>query len=208
MRGYDWLWMILVLAISGLLAWIGFWKLAGTSPRTRDAVNQRSIVMSLRDYAAENEGQFPAHDDDGVAFTNSTAAFHHLLKNSDGLKEEYFNISSHPEKGSRGANGDGELLPVENCLAYVTGMNTAMPPDSPITADEMDSPGVYGAKHPWLQDGFAIVGYLDGTVQGERLTRKAPGATVKGPRQTKIKNIFQPRPAGLLSVPRENILQP
>lgn len=210
MRGCTGPQVLLFLGIAALLGWIGFLqviKLCSSGRYVKGAVNQRSIVMSLISYSNDNKGHFPSHDLDGAAFTSSTNAYQYLIRNSDGLKEEYFYVPGNPEKRNW-ANNDGELLPEENCLAYVTGLNTSMPPDSPITADEMESTGVYGANHPWLKDGFAVVGYLGGHAKVEWLTKRRPGATVKGPRQTKIKDIFQPRPAGLLAVPCENILQP
>jgi len=87
-------------------------------------------------------------------------------------------------------------------------MNTSMPPDSPVLADEMISPGVYGAGHPWLKEGCAVVAYLQGHAKVERLTRKSPGATVRGPRDSGMTDIFQLRPVGKLAVPRDHILLP
>jgi len=175
-----------------------------------NATQQRSIVMVLHAYAKDHEGNLPSQNAGGASFTNSTDAYQFLLQET-GLKEQSFYTPGQPMK-RKGANNNGELLPEENCLIYVSGLNTSMPPDSPVIADEMESPGVYGANHPWLKDGSAVVTYLDGHAKVERLTQKSPGATVLGPPESGIKDIFQFREQsnapGLLAVPREHILLP
>lgn len=176
------------------------------NPR-KDAVNQRSIVMSMINYAKDHDGRFPTANDAGVPFTNSTEAFQYLIEHSDGLKEEYFYVPGNPQK-RRGADNDRVLTVQENCLIYVTEQNDAMSMDSPLTADEMETPGVYGKNHPWLKNGRAAVGYAGGHANVEKLNQKLPGATIQGPPGSGITDIFEPRPAGLLSVPRENILLP
>lgn len=190
--------------------------------RTKDAVNQRSIVMSMINFAKDNDGNFPSMDDsqgtgEGADFTDSTAAFQYLMKNSDSLKEEYFYVPGNPEKRN-GANNDGELLDEENCMIYVNGQNDSMDMDSPLTADEMESAGTYGKGHPWLKDGFAVVGYVGGHAKAEKLNKKTEGATVKGPTGSGIDDIFQERGepdengkisgGGKLSVSTDNILLP
>lgn len=209
-RGFTLLELFMLIVFAGPLMWI---LESPGSPfihserRKLDATRQRGIVMALLDYANDHEGTLPSQSAGGGSFTNSTDAFQYLIEYSDGLKEEHFYVPGNPTK-RRAPNNDGKLLPEENRLAYVTGLNTSMPPDSPVTADEMESPGVYGANHPWLRDGYAVAGYLGGHVTREKLSQRRPGATVMGSPESGIKDIFQPRPAGLLAVPRENILLP
>jgi len=171
----------------------------------RDPTNQRSIIMSMIDYAKEHEGRFPDKDD-GVPFATSTEAYQYLLELGE-LKEEYFYTRRNPEK-SQWPNEDGTLTVHENCMVYVTGQNDSMSIDSPLTADEMEEPGIYGKRHPWLKRRYAVIGYVGGHAKASKLSQKAPGATVLGPPDSGITDIFQPRPTGLLSVPRENILLP
>lgn len=175
--------------------------------RVSDIVRQHSIAKHLIFYAKEHQGNLPVQDEAGATFTTSTEAFQFLMESSEAFRDDYFYRAGNPAKRTRPVN-DGSLNPSENGVIYVTGLNLSMPPDSPLIADEMESPGVYGAHHPRLKKGQAIVAYLDGHVKAERLNRKEPGATVPGPVGSGMKDIFQERPAGLLPVPRENILLP
>lgn len=192
-----------VLVLAFLVVGVPLFSGLSSSSRIRqDAVNQRTIVMCMINYSKDHAGAFPSG-----ASGHPTTVFQELINQTDGLKEEYFYVPGNPGK-RKGANNDGELLDEENCLIYVAGQNNSMPADSPLIADEMEKPGVYGRNHPWLKDGFAIVGYVGGHARQEKLNQKTPGATVKGPWGSGMKDIFQPRPAGKLAVPRHQILIP
>jgi len=203
--GFPIMLSIMIPAGSGLIS---------QSRRTKDAVNQRAIALTLIDYAKEHDGEFPNLDEDGEPFTSSTEVFNMLIRDY-GLHETMFYIPGNPDKRSL-PNGDGILQPHENCMIYVRGQNDSMPANSPLVADEMEAPGIYGKYHPWLKDGWAIVAYVGGYAKAERLTSKQAPATVKGPEGSGIVDIFQEisvdasgvNTGGLLAVDPENILLP
>lgn len=188
------------------------------SPMMRDVARVDQIIKSCKLYAQDHNGVYPASVEnlaENPRFTTSTEAFNELIRGVDLGTEELFYSKGLPDKPIP-PNQDGILTKAENCFIYVIGQGDETPARSPLIANEMASPGVYGANHPWLNKGAAIVGYCGGAVKMEKLTGKEPGATVRGARISGMDDIFTETvedsdgriSGGLLAVPRENILLP
>src|SRR5690606_38398668 len=123
-----------------------------------DVVNQHSNAMMLRNYAVEHEGEFPQADEASNVFRTSTDAFRYLMKYDTNVSESSFWVPGNPEKSIW--TDDGRLAADETCMIYATGQTDKANPDSPLIADEMETPGIYGPHHPWLRNGVAVVGYV------------------------------------------------
>lgn len=180
---------------------------------TKDTLNVRTIIFCCREYASKHDGQFPNLDKQGNRFNNSTDVFNILIRET-GVSEEMFYVPGNPSK--RIPNMDGILQPEENCYVYVCGQYDTMNPNSPLVADEMVAPGVYGDRHPWLNDGVAVVGFIGLDVRVMKLDSRLAPARVKGPPGSGIEDIFVKSSrddegrvlGGLMEVDRENILFP
>ncbi len=175
----------------------------------------KSITTGLRMFAGEYKGRFPFEDDQERAFTTSTDAFGHMMKKGGITSDEIFYIRSNPLKPQE-PNNDGTLLPSENCLSYVTNQSLSDWELSPLVAHEMTGVGTYGENHPFLKSRRAIVGYVGGHARIEKLSSSKPGATIPGPPDSGIDNIFEQGTKledgtfkdGFLAVPTSNILHP
>lgn len=187
----------------------------------RDMAQVDQIIKACKLYAQDWDGLYPIQVTtvDGVDtlehFNSSTEAFNDLIEQVGLGTEEFFYLYGNPAKPVR-PNQDGTLTKAENCYVYVSGQTDSTPARSPLIANEMESPGVYGANHPWLKQGKAVIGYCGGQVKIDTLSSKAPGATVEGISGSGITDIFQEAKedddgritGGLLAVPRANILLP
>lgn len=178
------------------------------APMNQSASNIRQILIGLSSYASDHDGYFPGSEPDGPRYQTSTEVFQGLIPHYIDT-ESVFWVEGNPDKPHPPVE-DGVLHPHEVSYLYVAGQTNTSFARSPLVAEEQEAPGTYGKNHPWLKKGKAIVGYIGGNVATETLTSKRPGATIRTKDGT-IQDIFQPRtatPAGLLDVPRENILQP
>lgn len=179
----------------------------------KDMSNARQILIGLSSFASDWNGKLPGGVPELGPVKTSTDAFQMLMPYYLDT-ESVFWYARKPGKLQPPVE-DNTLHPHEVTYIYVAGQEIAgiqEPAEtrSPLVADEQDSPGIYGEHHPWLKQKKAVVGYLGGNVRTETLTSSRPGATVmrKG---SDMKDIFQTlstMPAGLLRVPRENILLP
>jgi len=184
-------------------------------PLYRELSHQKSLVLGFQVYAMDYEGHFPHCDSGGTPFTTSTAVFRHSMKEIGISAESVFWTIGNPEKPR--LNNDGILQPEENCLSYVTNQTTSTLGSSPLITQEMSGPGNFGEHHPFLHGRKAVVGYVDGHAAIETLSSRRPGATIPGPPDSGIDNIFEPAVydeegnwtgGGYLAVPTENILHP
>ena len=178
----------------------------------KDIANVRQIVLACRTYAADNDGVFPGYSEDGEMLKTSTEVFNILLSEGYLDSESLFWTPGNPDKPTP-PNEDGILTKEENCYAYVVGQSDSTFSRSPLVADEMESPGIYGEKHPWLKSRNVVVGYCGGQVMNEKLGTDQPGAvaiTRDG------MEVFEERQvdggggssSGLLAVPVEQVLLP
>jgi len=192
---------IILAAVSGLFILSAMTPPDHTMLR-KDRANQlRGIMMSLHQYAGDHQGQFPP-----AVGGNSTDTLQ-ILITPEGLSDRHFYLPGNPGKRTA-PNDDGKLEPHENCVTYVSGQSEATPIDSPLVADEMLTPGVYGKHHIFLRNGIAFVGYVGGQVQPEKLSRRSPGATVLGPSGSGMIDIFQVRGDGKLAASQDHMLLP
>jgi prepilin-type N-terminal cleavage/methylation domain-containing protein len=193
-KAFSLLELMIVITIIAILASASFpaYSLVTTRAKMMKSVsNYKQILTTLNLYALDWDGAFPNKDEDGNDFGNSTEVFQNLmLETGVGADEIFYYQTNNPQK-SNPPNGDGFLDPVENCVVYVSGMNSSAPAGAPIIADEMENAGSYGQFHPWLEQRKAVVGYVGGQVRPERLTTNQPGATVRGPKGSNIDDIFQ-----------------
>lgn len=187
--------------------------------RMQQDLSQVSQILKMcKLHAMDWEGGFPLLDPDSTSdelFKTSTEAFNHLMETVEIHDEAVFYVRGNPDKLAK-PNGDGFLEKRENSYVYVTGQSDSFSAVSPLIADEMASPGVYGSKHPWLRQGKAVVGTVGGAVKLMDLSKTSPGATVVGPPRSGIDDIFQEAQVdeegritgGWLAVDRSNILLP
>ena len=179
----------------------------------RPAAYIDQVVKACKLYAMDHNGFYPAKR--GSGFATSTGAFNELLTAVELGSEVMFYGGGMRDK-RKPPNEDGILVRHENCLIYVSGQSDSTRADSPLVADEMESPGVYGSASPRLRTGRVMVGYCGGRVKLESLSSTEPGAKVLGPPGSGIDNIFQlatvdekGQPSGgLLAVPVGNVLLP
>lgn len=216
--GFSMVAIMMLITLVAIIAAIAFPVLNKTVEKarmTKDQAHVRQILMACKLYALDHEGVFPTVDESGTRFTTSTAAFNELMVKIDLDTEELFYVEGNYMK-PRGPNMDGVLTAEENCYSYVTGQTDATSARSPLVADEMESPGVYGYTHPWLNQGKAVVGFVGGEAKIMELSERDAGATVLGPPGSGIDDIFQQAQVddegritgGFLAVDRSNILQP
>lgn len=216
--------IFLILPIISILASASYPVMTKSIEKARmrkDAAHVDQIVKACKLYAMDHNGHYPTKVENaadraaGLDFQTSTEAFNELIEKVDLGTEEIFYIQGNPMK-LLPPNNDGVLMPEENSYIYVIGQTDSSPERSPLIADEMESPGVYGENHPWRRSGRVVVGYCGGQVKIEKLTSKGPGATVRGAPGSMIEDIFQQAEidaagrvtGGLLSVPTDHILLP
>ncbi|MFT5469068.1 MAG: prepilin-type N-terminal cleavage/methylation domain-containing protein [Verrucomicrobiales bacterium] len=190
--------LMVVITIIAILASVSFPamnKMMVKARMSKDQQHMKEVLKMFGLYAMDNDGGYPASDtdedtEDDSLFSDSTAAFVELMKETDIDSEEIFYVKGNLEK-NRPPNGDGVLEAKENCYSYVVGQHSGVSGRSPIVADEQDGPGTYGPNHPWLTNGKAVVGFVGGDVKVMDLSESSPGATVKGPKGSGIDDIFQ-----------------
>ncbi|MFT5470890.1 MAG: type II secretory pathway pseudopilin PulG [Verrucomicrobiales bacterium] len=210
--------LITFIAIVAAVAFPALNKMTEKARISKDVHHQSQILKMLKLFGMDNDGGYPTFDfdsGDDVRYTNSTDVFNHLMYEVDIQEESIFYVKGNPTKPSP-PNGDGMLTKNENSYSYVAGQTDSMSGRSPLIADEMDEPGVYGANHPWLRQGQAVVGFLGGEVKIMELTGIYPGATVKGLPVHGIDDIFEMGikdeegrvSGGYLAVDPSNILNP
>lgn len=217
-KGFSLLELMVVITIIAILASISAPTYNAAIGRTRlikDTSHAKSILAGMRIFASDWEGSFPFVDDDANEFSTSTDAFQYMMQEGGITSDEIFYVKGNPEKNLP-ANNDGELLPEENCLSYVTNQTDTSWSTSPLISHEMTGVGTFGENHPYLTAKRAVVGYVGGHARIEKLTAPTDGATIKGPPGSGIENIFEQGTideegkisGGYLSVGTDNILHP
>lgn len=217
--------LLVVIAIIALLAGLSTGAVSkgmASAKRIKSVNNVRSVGMGLQIFAKDWDGLFPSYDPDDDAaeaddssFSNSTEAFNILIPDYVPTEELFWLQTKNPDK-LRPPNGDGELLPQENCFFYVVGLTDTSYANSPLLGEGlMDGPGVYSEFHPWLDVKQAVIGYVDGHVAQERLTTNQAGATARS-RDGSVMDLFAEREVdedgkssgGRLDTSKDNVLLP
>ncbi len=226
-QGFTLIELLVVITIIALLASMAMPAFKGiqvSAKITKDVNNVRQILLACRTFASDWNGLFPSFDPNATGgggntsnFSTSTEAFNVLIPDYIDTEIIFWTPSQNPAK-LRQPKEDGILNQIENSFVYVVGQTDTSFSRSPLVADEMTGPGTYGEFHPWLQAKTAVVGYVGGHVNREKLTKGEPGATVRNS-DNSIQDIFQKRTTsdsggggggsgGLLAVPPGNILLP
>lgn len=221
--------LLVVIAIIGILASSAMPAYNGIIERGKiinDVSNVKNVVTACRLFADDWDGLFPSFDPDdqtgggggGAAgsFSTSTAAFNVLIPQYID-QEKIFWYASKDQSKAQGPNEDGILTPNENVYFYVVGQTNTGFSNSPLVGDGlMDGPGAYGQFHPWLRSRKAVIGFIGGHVNTERLTGAAPGATVRSKYNPQVTDIFTERQTnpdgtasgGQLDTTKGNVLLP
>ncbi len=221
-QGFTLIELLVVITIIALLASMAMPAFKGiqTSAKiTKDVNNVKQILLACRTFASDWDGVFPSFDPDATSgggggtsqFSTSTEAFNVLIPDYIDTELIFWTPSQNPDKLRAPIENDN-LEQHENSFAYVTGLTDTSFSRSPLVADgEMSGPGEYGEFHPWLAAKTAVVGYVGGHVNREKLTSAEEGATVRS-KDGQIQNIFQKRgeggSGGLLAVDPGNVLLP
>ena len=173
--------VITILAILMTIAVPGITGAIGKARLTASAAQVNGIVKMLVMYSTDNNQNFPYTEEE-----DSNSAFRMLFEEGIAKKEDpFFNPQSMYCKRVKkvdnlvGAN-DGEvdeecLKPGENHWAYVNGLDM-LKEGPPIMADGFtgEDGTSYDDAHPWFGQKKAIVGYPDGGVKQEKLSKTEP----------------------------------
>lgn len=221
-RAFTLIELLVVIAIIGILASSAMPAYNGIqerAKRTKDVNNIKQILLGSRAFAADWEGLYPSFDPDedtsggggGDEFSTSTDAFNVLIPDYIDTEIIFWMQTKDPDK-LRPPREDEELESEENVYCYVVNQTDTSFSRSPLVADGlMESPGVYGEYHPWLNSKKAVIGFCGGHVTEERLTSKEEGATVKS-KDGLTDDIFEKREGGgeggWLDTDKENVLLP
>lgn len=147
-------------------------ELAYASKLLADA---RDIAHSLGDFAEDAQGRLPEPARDSNEALNQLFEQNPKLKEAQSwnLKDKVFCLPDRPTENK-------SLAPGENHWAYVAGLTEHSPPKTPVLADGFTAPDHrYDKRHVFWKQKWAIVAYLDGTV--ERVTLKIDGDTAYVP---------------------------
>ncbi len=223
--------LLVVIAIIGILASSAMPAYNGIIERGKiisDVNNVKNIVTACRLFADDWDGLFPSFDPNAnnagggggggnnSAFSTSTAAFNVLIPEYID-QEKIFWYASKDQSKAQGPNENGVLTANENVYFYVVGQTNTGFSNSPLVGDGlMSGPGVYGQFHPWLRSRKAVIGFIGGHVNTERLTSKAAGATVRSKYNPQMTDIFAQRQTnddgsasgGQLDTSKDNVLLP
>lgn len=223
--------LLVVIAIIGILASSAMPAYNGILERGKiinDVSNIKNVVTACRLFADDWDGLFPSFDPNASgggggagggnsgSFSTSTAAFNVLIPEYID-QEKIFWYASKDTTKARGPNEDGTLTANENVYFYVVGQTNTGYSNSPLVGDGlMTGPGAYGPFHPWLKSRKAVIGYIGGHVQVEKLTTATAGATVRSKYNKQMTDIFTQRQTnpdgtssgGQLDTTKGNVLLP
>lgn len=190
----------------GLLGLIILWLVYPTLNRFRIA-NQRiqsvnktkNIVLGLRIYAAENDGEFPSSRK-GVAFTSSQDAFNMLIPEIINTEQTFWKKNEEPNHRKPPIE-DGVLTKGECIYGYVSGLRDDSFPLSPLVFEGFLNTKDFSSTKYSLRgkDGGVSFGFVDGHVEMADFTSRKLG----------VENIFlQKQSDGTNITNPENILFP
>ncbi len=188
------LWVASLAGVIVLIAGLDFRAPRRSPPgpatyRTVMAAQAHGIHLALMQYAAAHEGHFPAAEHD------ANEAFRQLIPEYAENDRPFLSFGSAWHNGRARSGPDGEigpppdypqaLEPGENGWAYVSGLTTDSPGDTPLVATAFsDAVGVYHSdpkkRGGPAQGPFAIVVYVNGTVRIEPIDPKTLRAVRSG----------------------------
>jgi len=222
-QGFTLIELLVVITIIALLAGMAmpaFKKVMVSAKMTTDVSKVKNIVLACASFASDWDGLYPSFDPDDAGsgedskFSTSTEAFNVLIPEYIDSELAFWIQTENPDK-KRAPREDGKLEQEENTYSYVAGQTNTSYSGSPLVSDEMNGPGTFGEWHPWLEAKRAVVGYVGGHVQKDRLTSAEEGATVRS-KDGMVQDIFEERSkseeggasGGYLATKTDNILNP
>lgn len=161
--------LALLLLVVGVGMGVPFWHhLKAKKAREGDLKSVRAMLIACHSFAADWDGLFPSFDPDSEGDTgpevtsSSTQPFNVLIPQYIDTESIFWYPT--PSK-PRPPKEDGNLTPPECTYGYVCGQTNTSFSRMPLIAQEMESPGWYGADHPLLSERVAIIGLVGGSVE-------------------------------------------
>ena len=159
-QGFTLIELLVVITIIAILASIAapvFNSVQKKAQQTKALTYAKQIGLACKLYSLDNDGNFPANDELGAAYTTSTALFDAELIAQGYLPNEaiFYVVGDNSATATKliAPDNDGTLAPTENAWSYGAGCSDLDTPNLPVvytqvatattfqTADNVNEPG-------------------------------------------------------------------